>query len=148
MCERAADMLWENAGAWVLAVLPAENRVQHCRGKKERKRKRNEVIKVKWTEKRGEETELGELKEILKKMVKVMEWEGQEELIEQQRLMGLGVEKMLRVIEGKDWKWEEEREREQEKMKETEKVIEGEEENTDLEETEEAMVGEKDGDGE
>ena len=73
---------------------------------------------MRWMEKRGEETELGELKEILKKMVKVMERvadgienlvEGQEELIEQQRSMGLGVEKMLRVIEGKYQKQEEER---------------------------------------
>ena len=80
---------------------------------------------MKWVEKWGEEMELGELKE--KKMVKAMEQvadrienlvEGQEELIEQQRSTGLGVEKMLRVIEGKDRKWEEERERErEEKMK-------------------------------
>ena len=123
------------------------------------KGKETEVIRVKQREKQGEETELGELKEILKKMVKAMERvadgieglvEGQEELIEQQRLTGLGVEKMLRGIEGKDQKWEEEREREQEKMKETEKVIEGEEEEkTDSEEeTGEAMVGEKDRDGE
>ena len=73
--------------------------------RKKGKGKETEVVRVKRTEKRGEETELGELKEILKKMVKAMERvadrienlvEGQEELIEQQRSMGLGVEKMLR----------------------------------------------------
>ena len=113
-----------------------------------------ELIRVRRTEKRGEETELGDLKEILKKMVKVMERvvdrienlvEGQEELIEQQRLTGLGVEKMLRVIERKDWKWEEEREREGKKK--TEEEVEN-EEKTDLEEeTEETAAGEKYGDG-
>ena len=110
-------------------------------------------------ERRGEETEMGEFKEIFKKMLKVMEWmvdrienlvEGQEELIEQQRLTGLGVEKMLRVIKGKDWKQEEERVMEWEKVKEMEKVVEGEEEEKmdSEDETEETMVGEKDGDGE
>ena len=60
--------------------------------RKKGKGKETEVVRVKQMEKRGEETALGELKEILKKMVKAMEWvadgienlvEGQEELIEQ-----------------------------------------------------------------
>ena len=111
---------------------------------------------MKQVEKRGEETELGELKEILKKMVKAMEWvadrienlvEGQEELIEQQRSMGLGVEKMLRVIEGKDRKWEEERKREREEKRKAEEEVENEEKKDSNSEMEETVAGEKDGDG-
>ena len=123
---------------------------------KKGKGKEAEVVRVKQTEKKGEETELGELKDLLKKMVKALERvadgieglvEGQEELIEQQRSTGLGVEKMLRVIEGKDRKREEEREKEWEKMKKVEDEGEN-EEKTDLEmEMEETAAGEKDGDG-
>ena len=103
---------------------------------------------MKRAEKRCEDTELGEIKEILKKMVKAMERvadgidslvEGQEELIDQQRSTGLGVEKLLRVIEGKDRKREEERK--------TEEAVEDEEKTESESETEETAAGEKDGDG-
>ena len=116
--------------------------------RKKGKGKEAEVVGVKRTEKRGEETELGELKEILKKMVKAMEQvadgienlvEGQEELIKQQRSTGLGVEKLLRVLEGKDQKREEERK--------AEEAVEDEEKTDSESETEETAAGEKDGDG-
>ena len=124
--------------------------------RKKGKGKEAEVVRVKRMEKQGEETELGELKEILKKMVKAMEQvadgienlvEGQEELIEQQRSTGLGVEKMLRVIEGKDQKREEEREREWEEKRKAEEEVENEEKTDSDLETEETVTGEKDGDG-
>ena len=96
--------------------------------RKKGKGKETEVVRVKRTEKRGEETEL-------------------EELIEQQRLMGLGVEKMLRVIEGKDWKREEEREREWEEKRKAEEEVENKEKTDSEEEMEETAAGEKDADG-
>ena len=123
--------------------------------RKKGKGKEAEVVRVKRTEKRGEETELGELREILKKLVKAVERvadgieslvEGQEELVDQQRSTGLGVEKLLRVIEGKDRKWEEEREKEREKMKKVEEEVEDEEKTESESETEETAAGEKDGD--
>ena len=124
--------------------------------RKKGKGKETEVIRVKRVEKRCEDTELGEIKDILKKMVKVMERmadgieglaEGQEELIDQQRSTGLGVEKLLRVIEEKDRKREEEREREREEKRKTEEAVEDEEKTDSESETEETAAGEKDGDG-
>ena len=54
--------------------------------RKKGKGKEAEVVRVKQMEKRGEETELGELKKFLKKMVKAMERvaDGIENLVEGQ----------------------------------------------------------------
>ena len=128
-----ADKMWGPRCWW---CSQQKIRCSIVEARKKVKEKEVEVVKVKWTEKRGEEMGMGELKDIMKNMLKAMEQiadgieglvEGQKEMMEQQRLMGLGLEKMLRVIEGKDRKWEEERAREWEKVKETEKVVEGEE---------------------
>ena len=106
-------------------------------------------MKVKRMERRGEQTEIGQLTDVLGNMLKVMERmadgieslvDAQGELADQHRSMGLGLEKMLRVIEGKDKKWEQERARQREK--------EEEEDETDTDDdTEETAAGDNDGDG-
>ena len=53
MCERMAGLLQKDAGAWVLEMLPVENRMQHCRGKEKRKRKRDRGDKGEMDGKKG-----------------------------------------------------------------------------------------------